>query len=54
MNKIKAQLEETQHGMLMFWVLEVREREDPITRARLLAYTDVYAMEPITEYGDVS
>ena len=54
MNKIKAQLEENQHGMMMFGVLGVRERGDPMTCARLLVYTDVYEMEPITEYGDVS
>lgn len=42
MNKIKAQLEENQNSVMMFWVLGVREREDPMTRAGLLAYTDGY------------
>lgn len=36
MNKIKAQLEENQNSVMMFWVLGVREREDPMTRAGCL------------------
>lgn len=54
MNKIKAQLEENQNSVMMFWVLGVREREDPMTCARLLACTDGYAVEPITEHDDLS
>lgn len=51
---MKAQLEENQNRVMMFQVLGVREREDPMTRARLLAYIDGYVVEPITECDDLS